>query len=102
MLLINKLRLLWTFYGNYSLASNLLNLALAYAYFNAGPQGFSIIVAFKLATLGLIVMLIHGLRKNQYYYYRNIGMRWEWLWGASLAFDLLVFSLFLFIAKQLQ
>lgn len=102
MTIYKTIRLFLIFYGNFSLAANILNLCFAIAYHNSGNDGLGLIVSFKLTTLALIVVLIHSLRQNEYYYYRNLGLTFQWLWGVTILFDLAVFSTCLIIANQLR
>ncbi|PKP17417.1 MAG: hypothetical protein CVU05_15575 [Bacteroidetes bacterium HGW-Bacteroidetes-21] len=46
---------------------------------------------FKLATLALIFYYINSYKKNEFYYYKNLGISKHKLWIPILVFDFSVF-----------
>jgi hypothetical protein len=59
-----------------------------------GPKGISIIQAlfwFKITTLAIIVYFMNIYKKNELYYYKNLGISRLRLWIPILVFDFLFF-----------
>lgn len=44
----------------------------------------------KLLTLGIIFFFINDYKRNEFYYYHNLGVSKTTLWVAALAFDFLL------------
>lgn len=98
MAVFKTIRLIWTFYKSFLLASLVITaccLSLFWTY------GFSIFVAifwFKIFTLALTYYFINSYKSKEYYYYFNLGVSKTLLWVVTLGFDL---ALFLFLIKQI-
>lgn len=56
----------------------------------------------KILTMGITYYLIDSTKKNEYYYYRNLGVSKSLLWIASLSFDFVLFLFLLMLTNQLQ
>lgn len=56
----------------------------------------------KILTMGITYYLIDSTKKNEYYYYRNLGVSKPLLWIASLSFDFVLFLFLLMLTNQLQ
>ncbi|HBZ26324.1 MAG TPA: hypothetical protein DEO54_08860 [Rikenellaceae bacterium] len=57
-------------------------------------QGINIFTAlfwFKIITLGIIVYFINNYKRNEFYYYKNLGLSKKVLWISSLTFDFILF-----------
>jgi hypothetical protein len=94
MHLIKKIRLIWTFYKSFILASTLITISCLSAFWNYGFSIFAGIFWLKIATLGLTYYFINGYKRNEFYYYQNLGVSKGLLWASTLIFD---FALFLFL-----
>ncbi len=88
-----KMRLLWTFYKNFFLVSMIINLGCLRIFWGFGYASFTTLFWFKIITAALIFYLVNILKRNEYYYYQNLGMHKKLLWSITMAFDLIFFIL---------
>ena len=102
--MIKKIRLILTFYKSFAFASNLITLVcgmLIYGFRSKGIYMIQPIFWFKIFTLAAIVFFIHSYKKNEFYYYKNLGISKLNLWIPILIFDFIAF-LVLIIAVASQ
>ena len=57
---------------------------------------------FKIITLGLISYYIHSYKKDEFYYYKNLGLAKKHLWISTLSFDFILFLILLFFTLKAQ
>jgi len=57
----------------------------------SGMPFFVIIFWFKVISMGFIISFINSYRKNEYFYYQNLGISKTALWTGSLLFDFVLF-----------
>ncbi len=84
-------RLVWTFYKNYIFSSIIITLCCLFLFFEYGFDIFKALFWFKMATLGVTFYFINSYKKNEYYYYQNLGVSKIMLWVMSLSFDIMLF-----------
>jgi hypothetical protein len=96
------IRLTWTFYRNFLLLSAIITAFCARAFWMYGFAGFFGIFWCKIATLGLTYYLINTRKKNEYYYYQNLGVGKRLLWSITLSFDFALFLLLLMLTYRLK
>lgn len=96
------LRLILTFYSTYSFSSILLSIISAGIFWKSGMSFFVVIFWFKLLSMGFIITYIDQYRKNEYLYYRNLGLSKSALWIFSLVFDFILFVSLLIGVYQLR
>ncbi len=94
MRLFKTIQLIWTFYKSFLLLSAIITFFCVRAFWKYGFASFFGIFWCKIATLGLTYYLVSTYKKNEYYYYQNLGVSKTLLWTVSLSFD---FALFLFL-----
>lgn len=87
-----KLRLIFNFYRSFAIPSTLITLACIGVVYTNGLSAITVLFWFKIATLALMVYFHNGYKRNELYYYKNLGISRQQLWIPSLLFD---FSLFL-------
>lgn len=91
---MKPIRLILTFYKSFAFTSFLITficLALLYGF---GAKGIYIIQAlfwFKIFTLAITVYFVNIYKKNEFYYYKNLGISKLILWIPILIFDFLFF-----------
>ena len=61
---------------------------------------FAILFWLKAATLGIGLIYINSYKKNEYYYYQNLGVSKTLLWSGSILFDFSTFLLLIFIISR--
>jgi hypothetical protein len=97
--LVTTIRLIWTFYKNFILLSLLVTgFCLRFFWLNGFSSFFGIFWG-KAVTLALTYYIVNLNRKEEYYYYQNLGIGKTLLWAVTLSFD---FILFLFLIIQLS
>lgn len=101
--LAKTMRLTWLFYKNYCLASILITATCALLLWRTGFVNpvFFYVFWFKLITLGIIFYFINREKKNEFFYYCNLGLSQRALWISSLSFDFLFFIFCLSLVQAL-
>lgn len=87
-------RLIITFYKSFAFASNLITLSclgLIIYYQEKAIYIFQALFWFKIITLGVIFYFIHSYKKDEFFYYKNLGLTKKQLWISTLIFDFLLF-----------
>lgn len=95
---MKPIRLILTFYKSFAFISFLITficLGLISGFILVGGlkeiSFIQILFWFKLSTLAMTVYIINTNRKNQFYYYRNLGLSKLKLWIPKISFDFLFF-----------
>jgi len=91
---MKTLRLILTFYKSYAFTSLLItfiSLGIVYSYGDKAVEIIQVLIWFKIFTLAIIVFYIQKYKRQQFYYYKNLGLSRLTLWFSSLSFDLLLF-----------
>jgi hypothetical protein len=97
---MKHLRLILTFYKSFAIASFVLTFICLGLMYGFGKNGIHMIQAFfwfKIITLGIIVYYTNSYKKNQFYYYKNLGISKMKLWLPILVFDFLFFMISIII-----
>lgn len=102
MRLFKIIRLTWTFYKNFLLISAIITFFCLRAFWINGFAGFLGIFWCKVLTFGLTYYFINTNKKNEYYYYQNLGVAKALLWTATLSFDFILFLLLLILTYHLK
>src|SRR5579863_5130779 len=87
------IRLVWTFYKTFILASFIITACCIVLFWKYGISSFAILFWFKVTTLGVIYYFINTYRNREYYYFKNLGISKIFLWIVILTFDLMMFVL---------
>ena len=91
---MKTIRLIWTFYKSFAFFSFSATLTCLILLYGFGPKGIYIIQPlfwFKIFTLAIIVYAINIYKKNEFYYYKNLGISKLKLWISIITFDFLFF-----------
>lgn len=91
---IKKIRLLITFYKSFTLTNFLITFICLGILYGFGAKGIYMIQAlfwFKMITLAITFYAINEYKKNEFYYYKNLGISKLNLWLPILIFDFLFF-----------
>ena len=67
-----------------------------------GMQAFVAVFWFKIITLGLIIFFINNYKRNEFYYYKNLGLSTFRLWISVLLFDFILFIVLLVLAAEIR
>lgn len=84
MQLLKLIRLSWRFYRNFFLLSVVVTALCAKIFWVNGFAGFFGIFWCKVISLCLTYYLINERKKNEYYYYQNLGISKAILWSVTL------------------
>lgn len=93
---MKTLRLILSFYKSFAFVSILITLVSVIIVYLNGRDGVFMIQSFfwfKLFTIGAIFYYTNSYKKNEYYYYRNLGISKPMLWVPTLVFDIALFSI---------
>jgi len=96
-----KLRLLATFYKSFVFVSWAITLFCLLMIFIQGIGIITPLFWFKLVTLAIIVLFINSYKRNDFYYYKNLGLSKKILWISTLVFDLVLFILLAIITGSI-
>jgi len=102
---MSLLRLIITFYKSFAVMSLAITFACLYLINLYGSKALLILQALiwlKISTLGLIFYYIQNFKKEDFYYYKNLGLTKKKLWISTLVFDFALFILLLIITLKLQ
>ena len=95
---LRTLRLIWTFYRSFLLASAVVTAVCGALFWKWGFSVYMGIFWLKIITLALTYYYVNGYKSREYYYYHNLGVSKALLWATTLLFD---FALFIFLIIQL-
>lgn len=91
------IRLIWTFYKSFFLASLVITACCLGTFWKYGFSVYSVLFWLKISSLVLIYFFINNYKSKEYYYYQNLGISKALLWVVTFTFD---FALFLFLIIQ--
>jgi len=98
MRILKTIRLIYTFYKSFLLASFIISACCLFLFWRYGLGLFVVLFWFKIITLLLVFYFINDYKKKEYYYYQNLGISKALLWTTTLIFD---FAIFLFLIIQI-
>ena len=90
-----------TYYGSIAPFNGAISLLCAYFFWKWGVSALTLLLGFKIITFSLSLYLIREFRPKRFYYYMNLGISRNSLWGFSAAVDFTLFVLLMIIASLL-
>lgn len=99
---MRTLRLVATFYKSYAYASLLVTSFCVLQFYLIGIKPFALLFWFKIATLGIFVYFVNVYKKDEFYYYKNLGLSKLFLWISTLLFDLILFIVLITLALMIR
>jgi len=96
------LRLIGTFYKSYVIASSIITISCMQLIYMYGINIITVLIWFKLITLGIIVYYINSYKNNEFYYYQNLGLSKLFLWVSTILIDLSLFAISLTTMLQIK
>ena len=100
---MRTIRLLLTFYKLFAATSITISLTcciFVYVY-KMGISSYAAFFWIKIVTLVVIFYYIHKNKKNEFYYYKNLGLTKKRLWISTLTFDYILFLILFTITIHL-
>ena len=95
-----KLRLLFTFYQNFSIPALLISVLCAFAFYKLGIPFLTSLIWFKLITLSLFLYFVNNYKRKEYYYYQNLGISKNALIGWTVTAHLFIFIIMLIFSDK--
>ena len=99
---MKTLRLLLTFYKSFAFASVIITLSCMSIIFTEGIKTITALIWFKIVTLFLIFFFINNYKRNEFYYYQNLGISKLFLWISTMAMDIIMFLLLITITLMIR
>lgn len=100
--IMRTIRLILTFYKSFAFASMMITLSCLSIIYTWGIDTFAVLFWFKIITLGLIFYYIHSIKKDNFYYYKNLGLTKKILWISSLSMDFIIFLILITITLKIR
>ena len=102
ILVMRNIRLYFTFYRSFCIASILISLACACLFLRNGISVFSLLFKFKIITLALFFYYIRKYKSREFYFYKNLGIGKKALWVFAISLDLIIFAVVTIIGLNLH
>ncbi|MBU1579821.1 MAG: hypothetical protein KJ754_10360, partial [Bacteroidetes bacterium] len=67
-------RLIFTFYRSFAFASWMITLCCMLVTYTNGSSAFTTLFWFKLSTLAVFFFFINSYKREEIYYYKNLGI----------------------------
>ena len=100
--MLKNLRLLFTFYQSFFVPSLLITLGCTALLYEQGISAFVYLFWFKIFTSAIFFWSVNTYKKNQYFYYQNLGLSKNKLWAFTLGLDLALLIILFSIAICLK
>lgn len=97
---MKTLRLIGTFYKSFAFISFFITFTCLGILYGFGAKGIYVIQPlfwFKMGTLAIVVYSVNVYKKNEFYYYKNLGISKLKLWIPIVTFDFLFFLISIII-----
>ena len=99
---MKKIFLLFEFYKTYAFASLLITASCLSILYRWGMGTFFALFLFKLITLALFYYFICEFKKNDFFYYKNLGLAKLQLWVFTITFDMFLYLTLVSIVMKLR
>ena len=100
--LVKIMKLVWAFYQGIAFLNALITAIALFLFWEYGFSIFFEINCLKAAALGVSVLLVSEYKKNEFHYYRLLGISPRALWIISIGFDYSIFLLALNLLHHLR
>lgn len=102
MRLLKTVRLILTFYRSFFLACIIITGCCLIPIYQYGLKSFFGIFWLKIASLGLVFYFINTFKSKEFFYYQNLGIAKELLWGLTLLIDFVIFIFLVILTYQMR
>ncbi len=92
---IRKLKAIIVFYKNFSLLSLIINVICIRLFWLYGISIFFGIFWCKIISYAFAFYFVNLYKKNEYFFYQNIGLQIKCLWAITLGLDFILFIIIL-------
>lgn len=96
---MKKIHLIVYFYKSFAIASILISVFLCYLVnlWERNGSVISILIFFKLITLAIIYYFINYSHKDQFIFYKNLGLSKKNLWTVTIGFDFIIYLIMIIL-----
>ena len=94
---MNKVRAILIYYGQVFVLNTICSLFACKTIHNYGLESFPTVLGLKFITLLLGLYFNNVYRGKEIYFYCNIGLRRELIWGSIIVVDIVIFLAILFL-----
>lgn len=91
------IRLIFTFYKSFVLVNLIITLSCLDIAHRWGVSTFTALFWFKIVTLAIIYYFVKDIKKNEFYYYKNLGITKKKLWISTFSFDFILFLVSIYL-----
>jgi len=99
---MKTIRSITHFYKSFAFASWIITLSCVFIAYYQGIMAFTALFWFKIITLGLIVYFISSYKRDEFYYYKNLGLSKLHLWVSTLLFDFILFIFLIVLTLKIR
>jgi len=97
-----QIRRIFTFYRNHFLAGLLISLLCLWTLISNGLIAFEGCFWLKIASYFVIYYFTDQMRKNQYPYYYNLGLKKAVLWSTTIMLDFIIYITLIIASYHLR
>ena len=90
---MKKIHLILYFYKSFALVSVIISGFLCYLInlWERNGSIISILIFFKIITLAVIYYFINDSQKDEFIFYKNLGLSSKKLWFSTISFDFIIY-----------
>ena len=99
---MKTLGLIVNFYKSFALANLLITLSCITIAYTHGKDTLTALFWCKIITFGIIIYLINSYKRDEFYYYKNLGTSKLVLWISTLSFDFILFIALLVLTLKIR
>ena len=97
-----EIKLIFTFYRNHFWAGLVVSVLCLWVLISNGLVAFQGCFWLKILSYGVIYYFIDQLRKNQYHYYNNLGLKKSVLWATTLSVDFMFYIVLIIVSYKIK
>ena len=99
---LRHIRIVLTFYSSYYITSLIISLACASIVLSAGLTAMSGVLLIKTLSLVIIYFFISAYKRQEFYYYQNLGFSKKRIWVFSIMADVMLFFMLMIIISFIR
>lgn len=99
---MRTIKLIIHFYKSFAFASWIITLSCIFITYYQGIMAFTTLFWFKIITLGVIVYFISSYKRDEFYYYKNLGLSKLLLCISTLVFDFILFIFLIVLTLKIR
>lgn len=100
--LYRNVRIIIVFYKNFIVLSLLLNIIFIRLFYLFGFSIFFGLFWIKILSYLVAFYFVNSNKKNEYFFYQNIGFKRKFLWTITIVFDFILFIITIIATNALK